>query len=331
MSLSEGEQGTASTMGAVDIGVYVPQVGFTWDDILQRATLAEALGLHSLWFYDHLYAPGLPGFDSLEGWTLAAYVLASTARLRAGHLVLCNNFRHPALVAKMVATLDVCSGGRLEVGIGSGSVEAEHHQAGFEWGTAAERADRLDEAVALLSALITVPEGEERPPPVSAEGRYYTIRDLPNRPGPVQRPRPPLHIGGVGHRRTLPLVARHADVWNVPTYGLGRWREHRAVLDDLCSGIGRDPATLRRSHQAVLVLAPDDASLAEARAVAERRYGDPLWGLDDGGYIGTPAQVVDRIGRSVEEGISLFVFFTHDRADPRTLELLAQEVVPAFA
>jgi alkanesulfonate monooxygenase SsuD/methylene tetrahydromethanopterin reductase-like flavin-dependent oxidoreductase (luciferase family) len=283
-----------------------------------------------MWFYDHLYAPGLPGLASLEGWTLATYVLAATTRLRAGHLVLCNNFRHPAVLAKMVSTLDLCSGGRLEVGLGSGSVEEEHHRAGLQWGTGAERAQRLEEAIELLCAMITVGEGETDPTPTTFTGRHYSVTDLPNLPGPFQRPRPPLHIGGIGHKRTLPLVARYADVWNVPTYGLGRWREHQEVLEGICADIGRDPSSIRRSHQAVLVLAPDDRSVAEAQSIAERRFGGPTWGLHEGGYIGTPTQVVDRIGQVADEGVSFFVFFTHDRADPRTLELLAAEVLPAL-
>lgn len=315
---------------AVEFGVYLPQVGFTWDDVLTRARAVEELGLHSLWFYDHLYAPGLPAVPSLEGWTLASCVLASTTTLRVGHLVLCNTFRHPALLAKMVTTLDACSGGRLEVGVGSGSVEAEHHQAGLPWGAASERAARLEESLAVLTSMITVPDDDVAPPPTTFAGRYYQVDGLPSLPAPVQRPRPPIHVGGVGHRHTLPLVARYADVWNVPTYGLDRWAEHQSALDQRCAALGRDPATLRRSLEAVLVLGRDQAALDEAQAVARRRFGGPGWGLDAGGFVGTPAAVVDRIGRAVDLGISLFVFFLHDRAELATLELLAEQVVPAF-
>ena len=168
-----------------------------------------------------------------------------------------------------------------------------------------------------------MPEGEAAPTTGHLQAGHHSSR----RAGaPQTSPAPSsgrfhlLHIGG--HRpppQPFPLAARHADVWNVPTYGLEGWRRHQAVLDDCCAAIGRDPATLRRSHQAVLVLAADDRQLADALAKAERRYGGPGWGLHEGGYIGTPAQVVDRIGQSVQEGVSFFVFLTHDRADPRTL------------
>lgn len=311
-------------MSDISFGIYVPQVSFSYDDILNRATLVEELGYDSLWLYDHLYSPGLPDLDSFEGWTLATYLLAQTTRLRVGHLVLCNNFRHPALLGKMATTLDVLSGGRLDLGIGSGSVAYEHEQTGLPWGTLSERSERLTESLEIMSRMFT---GE----PTTFSGQHYTVDQLPNRPPPVQSPRPPLHIGGVGPRRTMPIVARYADVWNVPTYGLDRWEESRRVLEQECAAIGRDPATIRCSHEAVLVLAPDAASLAEAKAKAERRYGGPGWGMEAGGYIGTPPMVIDRIAGLVERGISTFVFFTFDRGNPETLELFAREVMPAFA
>jgi len=304
-----------------EFGIYLPQVAFGYQEILDRALVAEDLGFHSVWFYDHLYSPGQPDVPSFEAWTLASYVLAHSRRLRVGHLVLCNTFRHPALLAKMASTLDVLSAGRLEIGIGSGSVELEHHQSGLPWGSGAERSGRLGEALEILTSML---EGT----PTTFAGRHYRVEDLPNLPSPVQQPRPPIHVGGIGPRHTLPLVARYADVWSVPTYGLATWEESERLLEEECARIGRDPSTIRRSHEAVLVLAPDDASLAVARAKAERRYGGGGWGLEAGGYVGTPSMVADRIAQLVEKGVTLFVFFTHDRADPRTLELFAERVMP---
>ena len=313
----------ADPQQAIEFGIYLPQVSFAYEEILRRARHAEALGLHSVWFYDHLYSPGQPDRPSLEGWTLASYVLAETTRLRVGHLVLCNNFRHPALLAKMASTLDVLSGGRLELGLGSGSVPLEHEQAGLPWGALAERSERLGETLAILASMFAEPS-------TSFTGRHYSVRDLPSLPVPLQRPGPPIHIGGIGPRTTLPLVARYADTWSIPTYGLAGWHERQAVLDEECQKVGRDPATIRRSHEAVLVLAPDEAALPELRARAERRYGGAGWGLADGGYVGTPPMVVERIAESVRDGITLFIFFTYDRAAPETLELLAEQVMPAF-
>jgi alkanesulfonate monooxygenase SsuD/methylene tetrahydromethanopterin reductase-like flavin-dependent oxidoreductase (luciferase family) len=296
-----------STTPHIDFGIYVPQVAFSYDDVLLRARSAEEFGFHSIWLYDHLYAPMLPDTPSLEGWTLASFLLAQTTRLRLGHLVLCNNFRHPALLAKMATTLDVCSAGRFELGLGSGSVEEE----------------RLGEALQIVTDMFAREQ-------TSFVGRHYEIHDVPNLPPPVQQPRPPIHVGGIGPRHTLPLVARYADVWNVPTYGLADWEAREAVLEGECAKIGRDPATIRRSHQAVLVLAADDQGLAAATEKAERRYRGSTWGLEAGGYIGTPTMIVDRIAQAVAQGVTFFIFFTHDRADPRTLELFAEAVMPAF-
>lgn len=312
------------TSAGVEFGIYLPQAALGFEDILGRALEVERLGYDALWLYDHLYAPGLPRVPSLEAWTLATALLARTSRLRVGHLVSCNNFRHPAVLAKMAATLDVISGGRLEFGIGSGSVALEHEQAGLPWGPAGERSERLGESLEIITRMWAGPAG------TTWEGKHYAVRDLPGLPAPVQRPRPPVHVGGAGPTFTLPLVARYADVWNVPTYALDRMEQLSAALDAECERIGRDPASIRRSVEAVLVIAPP-SELEGALARARRHYGDPGFGLDAGGLAGTPAQVTSRIGELVDAGFSSFVFFTHDRASTPTLELFAEEVMPRFA
>jgi alkanesulfonate monooxygenase SsuD/methylene tetrahydromethanopterin reductase-like flavin-dependent oxidoreductase (luciferase family) len=308
----------------IDFGMYIPQVAFTFDEVLDRALLCEELGISSFWIYDHLYAPGLPDTPALEGWTLATALLARTSRIRVGHLVLDNNLRHPALLGRMATTADVLSGGRLELGIGSGSYEPEHAEGGFPWGTIGERSARLAEALEILTRMFTGGR-------TTFEGHHYQVRDLPNLPPPVQRPGPPIHIGGAGERFTLPLVAGYADVWNVPTYGLGDWERKVAVLGAECEKVGRDPGTIRRSQEAVLVIAEDEAALTEASARAERRYAGPGWGLHEGGFIGTPGRIVDRIGEQIDKGMTLFVFFPSDRGAEGTLRLFAEEVMPHFA
>lgn len=305
----------------MEFGLFLPQAAVEPADVEARALAAEELGFDSLWCYDHLFPPGQPDLPSLEGWTLATHLLARTTRLRVGHLVLCATLRHPAVLAKMAATLDVLSGGRLELGLGSGSAADEHRRAGLPWGDAAERAERLGEVLAIVGSMLTAPA-------TSFSGRHYRVRDLPAVPAPRQVPRPPVHVGGVG-RRTLALAARHADVWNVPTYGLGKWRQLQADADDACRQAGRDPATLRRSHQSLLVLAPDRSGLDQALAVAHRRYAAPGWGLSDG-YVGTPDTVVRRIAEAEATGVSLCIFLPHDRGTRRTLELFAERVMPRF-
>lgn len=304
----------------LDVGIIVPQVAMPVDDVLARAAACERLGLASIWFYDHLGAPGLPDKPSLEAWTLATTVLARTSTLRAGHLVLCNSLRHPALLASMVATLDVVSGGRLEVGLGSGSWEPEHRAAGLPWPSLADRSAQLAESLEVLTRLWT---GEE----VRFDGAWYSIAGLRCLPRPVQRPHPPIVVGGAHPVHTLPVVARYADVWNVPTYALGRLD---AAVEDLrraCDAVGRDPATITLSVQGVLGLAEDESGLAEVRAVATRRFGSPAYGLEAGGLVGTPGMVADRLAALREAGVQRVMLFTHDRAEPATLELLATQVL----
>jgi F420-dependent oxidoreductase-like protein len=315
--------GTAAGAAGIEFGIYLPQIALSFDAMLARALECERLGYDSLWLYDHLYAPGQPRLPSFEAWTLATALLARTSRLRVGHLVLCNNFRHPAVLAKMATTLDVISGGRLELGIGSGSIEEEHDQAGIPWGTLRERSERLGEALEIITRMFA------EPATTTWQGQHYAVRDLSNLPGPVQRPRPPVHVGGAGPKRTLPLVARYADVWNVPTYALDRMNELNHALDQECERIGRDPASIRRSIEAVLAVAPPDR-LDEAMARARRHFGQPGFGLEAGGFTGTTAQVTDRIAELAESGFTSFVFFTHDRASTETLELFADEVMPRF-
>jgi alkanesulfonate monooxygenase SsuD/methylene tetrahydromethanopterin reductase-like flavin-dependent oxidoreductase (luciferase family) len=305
----------------MEIGVYVPQVALSFDELRDRAQHCERLGISSLWLYDHLYSPGLPQLPSFEAWTLATALLTATRTLRVGHLVLCNQFRHPALLAKMAATLDVVSGGRLDLGLGSGSYEPEHLEAGLPWGTAAERSGRLAETLEILTRAFA---GE----PVDFEGEHYSVRGLPSLPRPVQQPGPPIVVGGAGERWTLPLVARYADVWNVPTYALGELDRKIGALHAHCERIGRDPASIRLSVEAVLALAPDVGSLPSVRTLAERRFGDPGFGLHEGGLVGTAPHVVERLRALVDLGFEQAILITHDRASAETLELLAAEVIP---
>jgi alkanesulfonate monooxygenase SsuD/methylene tetrahydromethanopterin reductase-like flavin-dependent oxidoreductase (luciferase family) len=307
---------------SIDFGIYLPQLAMSFEGILERAQRCEDLGYDSFWLFDHLYGPGLPDLPSFEGWTLATALLARTTRLRVGHLVNCNNFRHPALLAKMATTLDVISGGRVELGLGSGSVEEEHHQAGLPWGSIGERSERLGEALEIITSMFASPR-------TTFAGNHYAVRDLPNLPPPVQPGGPPIHVGGAGPLRTLPLVARYANAWNVPTYALDRIAELQRALDDECERIGRDPGEIRRSIEAVLVITTDD-QLESAKDVANRRYGGPGFGLAEGGFVGTPEQVTDRIGELAAAGFSSFIFMTHDRASAETLELFAHDVMIHF-
>jgi alkanesulfonate monooxygenase SsuD/methylene tetrahydromethanopterin reductase-like flavin-dependent oxidoreductase (luciferase family) len=310
-------------MSKPEIGIYLPQMGFTYDQILHRTLRCEELGIDSLWLYDHLYGPGAPDYPSMEAWTLATALLSHTERIHVGHMVLCNQFRHPAVLAKMATTLDQISGGRLQLGIGSGSIEDEHNRLGLEWGTFADRSARLGETLEILHQAFT----DER---IDFAGKHFTVRDMPVKPGSVQQPRPPIIVGGVGEKYTLPLVARYADVWNVPTYALGQLDHKVSVLRSICEQIGRDPSTIVLSVEAVMALAADEDALPGVRQLAEKRFGLPAFGLHEGGLIGTPQAIVDRLRELTDLGFGQIVLFTHDRGSDETLDLFASQVMASL-
>ncbi|MFG1929617.1 LLM class flavin-dependent oxidoreductase [Mycobacterium sp. NPDC048908] len=307
-------------MSKPEIGVYLPQMGFTYEQILHRARRCDELGIDSLWLYDHLYGPGAPDYPSMEAWTLATALLSRTEHIHVGHMVLCNQFRHPAVLAKMATTLDQISAGRLRLGIGSGSIEDEHDRAGLQWATFRERSEKLGETLEILHQAFT----DEV---IDFTGKHFAVRDMPIKPGAVRQPRPPIVVGGVGEKYTLPLVARYADVWNVPTYALGDLEHKVSVLRSLCDEVGRDPSNIVLSVEAVMALAPDDASLPAVLASAEKRFGAAAFGLEEGGLIGTPGAIVDRLHELRRLGFGQIVLFTHDRGSDETLELLASEVI----
>lgn len=201
-------------------------------EVWQRADSSEVF--ESGWTFDHLYPLfGDSTEDCLEGWMTLAALLHETERLRGGVLVTGMVYRHPGVLANMASTLDITSGGRLELGIGAGWNEEECEAFGIELGSMRERFDRFEEGLEVLEQLFT---GE----PTTFDGRYYRLRDAVNHPTPLQRPFP-VCIGGRGRNRTLPLAARYAHHWNYSGSDPAEFADLRQVLHDRCSAIGRDP------------------------------------------------------------------------------------------
>ena len=270
-----------------------------------RVHAAEDLGFDSAWFMDHVAAPMARQHDCFEAWTLVSALAARTTTIRLGHLVLCGPFRHPVLLAKMAATVDVISGGRLELGIGWGSVPEELHDYGFGDEPAPGRAARLAETLEILELLFT---GE----PVDYAGRYYRLEGAVCRPRPVSG-RLPVHLGGAGRRLTMPLVTRFADWWNCPSYAVAQLGQLRPLAGDRA----------KLSVQHPIGLVPNSASRQAVVEQAERRFGS--WG---GLIAGTPDEVAAALRAEVSLGVELFVLQFSDFGHPETLELFANEVVP---
>jgi F420-dependent oxidoreductase-like protein len=240
-----------------------PNIGQPWDEVLAVARHAEQVGYDGVWAADHF----MPAGDDVsapvaECWTTLAALAASVPRVRLGALVSGNTYRHPAVLAKMAATIDQISGGRVILGIGGGWQENEHAAYGIDFFTVKERLARLDEACQVIKALTTHGRAD-------FDGRYYRLVQAPLEPKPVQSPLP-LLVGGGGEKVTMRIAAQYADEWN--TWGMPDVLRHKmAVLDQHCAAVGRDPKEIQRSAQALLFLSDDPAFLERVRGGAGGR------------------------------------------------------------
>jgi len=224
------------------LGIKLSPQNCTIGDLRAVWHIADEAGFDHLWSFDHfnpIFADSRG--DVFEGMTLLAAMAEATSRVRIGLMVTGNTYRHPGVLAKMATTIDHLSNGRLEFGLGASGAEAEHTMLGIPFPTAGERIRRLGEALTVCRMLWT----EERS---SFDGRYYTLTDAVSNPKPLQRPHPPIWIGGGGEQLTLRVVAEHADVWNV-IGSVDDVVRKGSVLDQHCADVGRDPTTIKRSVQ----------------------------------------------------------------------------------
>jgi len=300
-------------------GLILPQEISDVGLLRETACEAERRGFDSLWLYDHFFHyPSATNTSVLEPFTLMSALAAWTTSIRIGTLVLCNAFRPPGLTAKMAATLDVLSGGRLELGLGAGWHEEEHRAYGYDFPAVAERIARMDEALQIMRALWS--DGA-----ASFAGSYYRLEAAICEPRPLQRPHPPITIGGGGEKLLLRAVARHADVWNYFATPLPEYERKAAVLQQHCEALGRDPASIQRSLLVPTVTAEWEKEVRDQLEGARQR-GLP-WALR-GGYVqGTPDIVVPRFRDYIRRGVSLFIVLLPDPTDLKQLEFLEQQIV----
>ena len=307
----------------VRFGIQTPNQGTTWDDIVATWKEADALGYDSAWVFDHF----IPIFGDqegpcLEGWTLLAALAAETNHLQVGVLVTGNTYRNPALLAKMATTVDQVSHGRLALGIGAGWFERDHTAYGFTFGTPHERARKLGEALQVITKLWS----EDHP---TFQGKYYRLDHAPFAPRNVQKPHPPIIVGGQGKDWIIPLVARYADGWNavsgVTPDGI---RERRRIIEDECKRIGRTPCP---SYVSVLLplVAITNVPLAGpvvrfgARAVVKKEVAQSI--LAD-----SPDAIRDRIRTYVDAGASEIILSLRTPFDHELMRRFAQEIMPSF-
>jgi F420-dependent oxidoreductase-like protein len=230
-------------MAGLRFGLKLSGQGTAAEELRAVWQIADAAGFDHCWNFDHFAGiAGDPELDVFEAWTMLGAMAEATARVRIGCMVTGNTYRHPAVLAKMAVTVDHLSGGRLEFGLGAAWAELEHTMLDLEFGTAGGRIARLEEACRMVKLLWT----EERS---DFDGRHYRLANAIANPKPVQKPHPPIWVGGSGERKTLRVVAEHADVWNAGGGDAAEVARLSGVLDRHCADVGRDPTEIRRSVQ----------------------------------------------------------------------------------
>jgi F420-dependent oxidoreductase-like protein len=298
-----------------------PQQGATYDDLLAVARRAEQTGFDAFFRSDHYLAmggDGLPG--PTDAWLTLAGLARETSTIRLGTLMTAGTFRLPGPLAISVAQVDQMSGGRVELGLGSGWFEAEHTAYGIPFPSLGERFDRYAEQLAVVTGLWSTPPGET----FSFAGEHYAVVDSPALPKPVQPGGIPVLVGGRGAKRTPALAARYATEFNTPFTSAA---DAAGLFDGVraaCSAIGRDPATMTFSSALVLCVGATDAELARRAAAIGRDVDE----LRANGVAGSPAQAVDTLGRFAEAGATRVYLQVLDLADLDHLDLVAAQVTP---
>ncbi|BCB87757.1 LLM class F420-dependent oxidoreductase [Phytohabitans suffuscus] len=291
-----------------------PQEGASYDDLRKVAQRAEECGFDGFFRSDHFLSmdtQGLPG--PTDAWLTLAALAVQTSRIRLGTLVSSATFRLPGPLAVAVAQADRMSGGRIEFGLGAGWFEAEHSAYGIPFPPLGERFERLEEQLEIITGLWRTPVGER----FTFHGDHYRLTDSPALPKPAQTPGPPVIIGGTGPKRTPALAARYADEFNVPFRTVEETAAVYERVREACAAQGREaPIVLSAAHTVAC-----GRTAAEAKARDERIGGRAH-------VTGTPAEVVDQIGRYAELGATRFFLQILDLSDLDHLEVLAAEVAP---
>ena len=298
-----------------------PQQGATYEQLLAVARATESLGFDAFFRSDHYLSmggDGLPG--PTDAWVTLAALARETTRIRLGTLVSSATFRWPGVLAITVAQVDAMSGGRIELGLGTGWYDGEHTAYGIPFPALGERFERLEEQLAILTGLWATPVGEK----FSYSGAHYTLADSPALPKPFQKPHPPLILGGAGAKRTPRLAATYADEFNVPFHGVADTQAQFVRVREACESRNRDPATLTLSAAQVVCCGTDEAEVA-ARARAIGREVDELRA---NGAAGTPDEVAARLRELGAAGAGTVYLQVLDLDDLDHLRLLSERVLP---
>ena len=299
-----------------------PQQGADYTTLLRVARATEDLGFDAFFRSDHYLkmgdVSGLPG--PTDAWTTLAGLARETSRIRLGTLVTAATFRYPGPLAITVAQVDQMSGGRVELGLGAGWFAAEHTAYGIPFPALSERFARYEEQLEVITGLWDVPDGGT----FSFSGKYFTVADSPALPKPVQRPRPPVIVGGIGPNRTPRLAARFADEYNVPFSSVDDTAAAFGRVREACAAAGRHETSMIYSAAQTVCCGRTQAEL-DRRAAAIGRKADEL---AESGIAGLPGEVAKKIRKFAEIGAEHIYLQVLDLQDLDHLELIATEVLP---
>lgn len=302
-----------------------PQLGATFDQQVAIAQRAEALGFDGFFRSDHfLHNFGSGEQGPTDSWVTLGAIARETSRVRLGTLVTSATFRLPGPLAIAVAQVDAMSGGRVELGLGAGWFEAEHRAYGIPFPSPRERFDRLEEQLAIITGLWSTAPGDT----FTYRGSYYDLHDSPAMPKPVQQPGPPVIVGGRGKKRTPALAARYADEFNVAFVSAADTRAQYARVAETCEQIGRDAggrAPLVFSFAHTIICGETEVA---AKKRAERHTQGNAHDPGDGGIVGTPEQVAERLREYADAGARRAFLQVLDMTDLEHLDLIAAEVLP---
>lgn len=300
-----------------------PQQGATYDDLLALALAAESGGFGAFFRSDHYLkmgdVSGLPG--PTDAWLTLAGLARETTSIRLGTLLTAATFRLPGPLAVSVAQVDAMSAGRVELGLGAGWFAEEHSAYGIPFPSLAQRFERLEEQLAIITGLWTSEVGTT----VDFMGPHYTLTNSPGLPKPVQSPRPPIIVGGHGRKVTPRLAATYADEFNVPFASYDDCRDLFGYVDAACEARGREPSSLIRSAALVVCCGSSERDVARRAAAIGREVDE----LKDNGLAGSPQALIEKIGRYSELGATRLYLQILDVKDLDHVRLIANEVLPA--
>jgi len=313
-------------MGQPLFGVHTGPQNCGIDDLRHVWHLADRSGFEWISIWDHFYPAMLVPSDAngtcFEAVSTMTALAAETTRVRVGSLVYCMAYRHPAVLANAMVTVDHVSGGRMELGLGAGWSQIEFDAYGIPFLPIKDRLDQLEEGIQIIRALFSQPT-------VTFHGRHYRVTEARCEPKPLQQS-PRIWLGGMGEKRLLRMAAKYADGWNVPFIGPELFAQKNQVLTQWCEKERRDPLAVLRTVNLGLAVGRSEVDAAAKRAALTQQFGAALSFLEPGMLIGTPQQVIDRIGAYLSGGAQWIILALRAPFDLDGLQVFIDDVMPAF-